>query len=300
MSETTADTLIRLFTDEYFEKLYYFCLKKVSNIDDASDLAAETAASVIAELRKGTVPRSFSAWVWQIARNKYAAWADAKHRRLNTFTTSDVQTLEVADDGDVADSLIHREDLKLLRRELAFISSDYRDVIIAYYIDYRKIQDIADSLSLPVGTVKSKLSRSRNILKEGMEMAREFGILSYKPEEIGFVMNGQSDKDGEPWSLISKKLYKNILLAAYRTPSTAEELAIEIGMALPYLEDELEILVNAELLRRNGKKYEANIFIVSAQAQEKTPPAAWLTSSPTVCGRLGCLFMVFLSVSEFR
>jgi hypothetical protein len=84
-----------------------------------------------------------------------------------------------------------------------------------------------------------------------------------------FIMNGKSGKNGEPWSVISKKLNKNLLLAAYRTPSTAEELAIEIGMALPYLEDELDALVQGEFFRKNGKKYETNFFIVSANAQEK-------------------------------
>ena len=265
----TIEELIQFFADEYYEKLYYFCLKKVSDNNEAEDLSSDIAISIIHELRKGTTPRSFSAWVWQIARNKYSAWSDKKRRKLNTFSERDIYSLEISDESNLSDSLVRLEDIKLLRRELAFISSDYRNIIIAYYIEHRKIQDIADSLNLPIGTVKSRLSRSRNILKEGIEMAREFGVLSYKPENIGFIMNGKSGKNGEPWSVISKKLYKNILLAAYRTPSTAEELSIEIGMALTYLEDELDFLEQGEFLRKNGKKYETNFFIVSANAQEK-------------------------------
>ena len=264
-----TEKLIQLFTDEYFEKLYYFCQKKVSNDNEAEDLAADIALSIVQELRKGTTPCSFSAWIWKIAKNKYAVWADKKHMKVNTFSGDDINNLEISDTSSIDDDLILKEDIKLLRRELAFVSSEYRNVVVAYYIDYRKIDDIAKSLRLPVGTVKSRLSRSRNILKEGMEMAREFGVLSYKPENVGFIMNGFSGKNGEPWSVISKKLNKNLLLAAYRTPSTAEELAIEIGMALPYLEDELDALVQGEFLRKNGKKYETNFFIVSANAQEK-------------------------------
>ena len=263
-----TEKLIKLFADEYFEKLYYFCLKKVSNDNEAEDLAADIALNIIQELRKGTEPDNFSAWVWKIARNKYSGWADKKHKRFITFSGDDINALEVPDTFSLDDDLILQEDIKLLRRELAFISSEYRNVVIAYYIEYRNINDIAASLNLPTGTVKSKLSRSRNILKEGMEMAREFGVLSYKPENIGFMMNGSSGKNGEPWSVISRKLIKNILLAAYRTPSTAEELAIELGVALTYLEDELEFLSWDGFLRKNGKKYETNFFIVSAKAQE--------------------------------
>ena len=82
-------------------------------------------------------------------------------------------------------------------------------------------------------------------------------------------MNGMNGKNGEPLNYISRSLCKNILLAAYRTPSSAEELAMEVGVALPYMEEELSALVEATLMKKNGNKYETNFFIVSAEAQEK-------------------------------
>ena len=267
----STENLIRHFADDYFEKLYYFCLKKTSSENEAEDLTQEIAVAVIHELRKGIAPNNFPAWVWQITRNKYARWADRKNKRSSTLSGGGIDgaVLEIADmETGVDDDLLLQEDYNLLRRELAFISSEYRKVLVPFYIEYRRINDIAAALNLPAGTVKAKLSRARNILKEGMNMAREFGTLSYKPENIGFVMNGMGGKQGEPWSMLNRKLYKNILIAAYRTPSTAEELALEIGLALPYMEDELEHLVFNELLRKKGKKYETNIFIVSAKAQE--------------------------------
>ena len=99
--------------------------------------------------------------------------------------------------------------------------------------------------------------------------AREFGKYSYNPENISFVMNGMVGKNREPWNYISRSLCKNILLAAYRNPATAEELAMEVGVALPYMEEELSSLVDATLMKKIGNKYETNFFIVSADAQEK-------------------------------
>jgi len=269
MSNPQTNDLIQLFAENYFENLYYFALKKVSNANEASDLAADIALNVIHQLRKGTVPDNFSAWVWKIARNRYSAWAKNKSKSTNALSGSDIGALEIPADCNVASDIIHQEDLQLLRRELAFISSEYRNILVAYYIEYKSIKDIAESQNLPIGTVKSKLSRSRKKLKEGMDMAREFGTLSYKPEDIYFISNGFPGANGEPWSHTNKKLCKNIMLAAYRTPSTAEELAMEIGMSLPYMEDELETLVQGELLRKNGKKYETNLIIISAAAQKK-------------------------------
>lgn len=64
-------------------------------------------------------------------------------------------------------------------------------------------------------------------------------------------------------------LYKNIFLEAYENPQTAEQLALELGIALSYLEDELEFLCKEELLRKTGNKYETNFQILSKEEQFK-------------------------------
>ncbi len=100
-------------------------------------------------------------------------------------------------------------------------------------------------------------------------MAREFGVLSYKPENIRFEKWGSDGRYGEPWTLIDRKMAKNLILATYRTPSTAEELSLELGVALPYMEDELQKLTDATLLRKVGSKYESSVAILSAAAQNR-------------------------------
>ena len=272
MQETNEmrDRLMGEIVENYMEKLFYFCLKKTGNHIEAEDLTQDIALQIITALNKGTIPTSFSAWVWQIARNRYSVWAKEKHNRNESVTGSDIGDYEIEYESEnILDEMIHTEQLALLRRELAFIKSDYRNIVVAYYIENKSVREIAELLSLPANTVKSRLLRARQILKEGMDMAREFGKLSYKPEDIDFISNGLLGSEHEPWNFISRSLCKNILLAAYRTPSTAEELAMEVGVALPYMEEELRALVDATLMKKNGKLYETNFFIVSAEAQEK-------------------------------
>ncbi len=267
MSDT--EKLMHDFSENYMEKVFYFCLRKCGNDHDAEDLTQDIALAVISELRRGVVPESFPAWVWQIARNLYSKWADRKHKRSNFEVNTDISDLELSDDTSPENEYIRKEDLSSLRRELAFISSEYRNVVVAYYIEDMSVGMIAERLSLPVGTVKSKLFRARNILKEGMNMAREFGALSYNPEDIAIINSGGFGYYGEPWTILDHKLNKNILIAAYRTPSTAEELAVELGVALPYMEDELNFLVKSTLMKKNGNKYETSFFIVSTAAQDR-------------------------------
>ena len=62
-------------------------------------------------------------------------------------------------------------------------------------------------------------------------------------------------------------MYQNIFLEVYENPETAEELALELGIALPYMEDELEFLVREQLLRKEGNKYVTDFKIISRDDQ---------------------------------
>lgn len=254
----------------YPEKLFYYCLRKTGDVREAEDLASDISLCVIQELSRGVVPQSFSAWVWKIAGNRYARWADKRRRTRENTAELDVSECDLPDYDSAADSdMILREQISLMRRELAFISSDYREIVVRYYIENKRVADIAASLGIPEGTVMSKLFRARKILREGMNMAREFGKMSYAPENLFFSMNGMESENGAPWRYLDKLLDVNIMLAAYRTPSTAEELSVEVGVALPYIEEELNALTENTLMKKNGKKYETNFFIISADAQRK-------------------------------
>ena len=165
------DRLLNEFAENYMEKLFYFCLKKTGSQFEAEDLTQDIALQIVTALNKGTIPTSFSAWVWQIARNRYSVWATEKHNRNELVTGSDISDYEIEDESEnILDEMIHSEQLSLLRRELAFIKSDYRNIVVAYYIENRSLREIASSLSLSTNTAKSRLLRAREILKEGTDM----------------------------------------------------------------------------------------------------------------------------------
>lgn len=269
---TSADKnlLIHSLIHDYAEKLFYFCLKKTSDNYAAEDLTSDILLNIITALEKGIVPEHFSSWVWQIARNRYSVWAGKKHKQNASESAADIEEIETEDRTAVPeDVLIHKDQLLLLRREMSFISSHYRDIVVAYYFQGIKISDIALSLNLTQGTVMSKLHRARNILKEGMNMAREFGEKSYNPEQISFCASG-NQPSGLPWSAIKRKIPVNILCHAHNNPCTMQELALELGIAAPYMEEEVELLLQAELVKKiNHEKYLTNFFIVPRECQNE-------------------------------
>ncbi len=268
-SNKMRDQLTGEFAENYIEKLFYFCLKKTGSSTEAEDLTQDIVLQIISALNKGTIPTSFSAWVWQIARNRYSVWAKNKHNRNESVTGSDISDYEIEDENEnILDKMINTEQMSLLRRELAFIRSDYRSIIVAYYIEDKSIRDIASSLSLSESAVQQRLHRARIILKEGIDMARDFGKRSYKPDEITFAASG-SQPSGLPWSAVQRKIPKNILLEASNNPSTLEELSIELGVALPYMEEEVELLHKATLLEKHGDKYTTNFFILDKECRSE-------------------------------
>ena len=275
MTDTDRNRLAEEYAREYMGKIFYYCLRKTGDSHEAEDLASDITFQILTALHEGVEILSFPAWVWQIARNRYALWAKTRHRRGETesfIDPDDPETENILTAGgyntspSVAEEYMRDEEMAVLRRELAFLGRDYREIVVAYYIEDRSVGDIARALGQPEGTVKSRLFRSRNLLKEGMKMAREFGPKSYKPEEVRFVSSG-CQTSGLPFSAVQRMLPKNILLEASNNPSTIEELSVAVGVAMPYMEEEISVLVDAGLLKAVGNRYVTNFFIESHDLQ---------------------------------
>lgn len=284
MSKTSmSEKFVTEFTENYLGKIFYFCLKKTGNRNNAEDLAQEIALHILVALNKGIIPEHFSAWVWKIARNRYAVWADEKHKKAESIAAADIGDYEIPDDNaNILDNMIRSEQLSLLRRELAFIASDYRNIVLAYYIEHKSVRKIALDFSLSESAVKQRLFRARNILKEGMNMAREFGVRSYNPEEIVYTNNClKPGSKNQPYSIMEHKLYQNIFLEVYGNPSTADELSMELGVAMPYMENELEYLTRETFLMKKNNKYQTAFPIISRAAQEESH-IAQLTAAPDI------------------
>ncbi len=267
--------LAETYGQEYMGKIFYYCLRKTGDSHEAEELASDITLQILTALHEGVEILSFPAWVWQIARNRYALWAKTNRRRGENesfIDPDDPETENILTAGgynttpSVAEAYARDEEMAVLRRELAFLGRDYREIVVSYYIEDRSVGDIARALGQPEGTVKSRLFRSRNLLKEGMKMAREFGPKSYKPEEVRFVSSG-GQISGLPWSAVQRMLPKNILLEAGNNPSTAEELSVAVGVAMPYMEEEIAALVDAGLLKEVGNRYVTNFFIESRDLQ---------------------------------
>lgn len=260
---------IDIFANEYLGKVFYFCLKKTGNEQEAAELSGEISLEVVQALARGKEPEKFDAWVWAVVRNRWARWAAKRY--YHAPEQVDIQEYEEAlpSEGSVEDDIVHSEELARVRRGLAFIRSDYRHILVAHYFEEKSVSEISRQFGIPLGTVKTRLQSSRKILKEGMDMAKPFGTRSFRPETVRFVSSG-SQPSGLPGAAMRRKLPVNILCAADNNASTIEELSMELGIAMPYMEEEVGLLVDFELLRKldNGR-YITNFFISPKECQNE-------------------------------
>lgn len=260
---------IDIYTNEYLGKIFYFCLKKTGNEQEAADLSGEINLEVVQAFVRGKNPEDPAAWIWAVARNRWAKWAAKKY--YHAPEQVDIRDYEEAlpSEESVEEDIILSEELALVRRGLAFIRSDYRKILVAHYFEEKSVSEISRQFGIPLGTVKTKLQSSRKILKEGMDMARQFGTRSFQPETISFLSSG-NQPSGLPFAAVRRKIPVNILCEANNNASTVEELSMELGIAMPYMEDEVELLVRFELLRRlDDGRYITNFFISPKECQNE-------------------------------
>lgn len=253
--------------ENYMQPVFYFALRKTSSREEAEDFPHNVMLDVLAALGKGFTPDNERAWVWKIARNHYAKWAVRQKEIRQTLDADEIRET-VSDGSAVEDGILHEEETALLYRELALLSRDYRTIVCEYYFANRTLSDIAESLGLPLGTVKRKISECRKHLKEAINMARTYGKRSFAPELVEFGQNWDPTTGPDGRRYVEHLLAQNILLEAYDNPSTAEDLCLALGIAMPYMEDELNFLMEGELLTCENGKYRTNIVILSKEVQE--------------------------------
>lgn len=119
IEKSVKEKCLNSLTQNYMDKLFYFCLKKTGNSFEAENLTSDILLQIITSLERGNKPENFEAWVWGIARNRYSVWAKKKNNKNELFTNSDISDYEISDHAaNTENKVIHSEELNLLRREL--------------------------------------------------------------------------------------------------------------------------------------------------------------------------------------
>lgn len=263
-----VDVNVNKLIQDNLAAFYGYAYDKLYDKDKATDLAHEIIVEILDSIENLRDEKAFWGFSWKIAENTFRKFIRREELKRKTELAVKIVPSEITASPEY--EYIDREDAQdgiyILRRELSLLAKTHRDICLAYYVDNKSCSEISEEQGISVDMVKYHLFRIRKQLKEGIGMTRELGKRSYKPDAFRLDFWGDYNRY---YHLFDRKLPGNILLAAYDEPLRAEELSVELGVAMPYLEDEIKILEAAGVLRRVGKKYQTNVVIITDKCAEK-------------------------------
>jgi RNA polymerase sigma-70 factor (ECF subfamily) len=153
----------------YRDSVYYVLLRMVNNPSDAEDLTIEAFGKAFHNLAKYVPSHAFSTWLFRIATNNCIDFMRKKSQSPRPFDQDDGEEDEmeatVASDMRAPDELLmDRETAARINRIVKSLKPRYRRLIELRYFEDYSYEDIANELSLPIGTVKARLFRAKVLI----------------------------------------------------------------------------------------------------------------------------------------
>jgi RNA polymerase sigma-70 factor (ECF subfamily) len=151
----------------------------MGNYDEALDLTQEVFLNCFRKIGNFKGDSALSTWLYRItvntAKNRWkyqqsrgmnkthsldAPMAPDDEERIKQFPDSQPTPRKIASD---------RETFEYLEEQLALLNEEHREVLVLRYMEELSYEEIADILRLSLGTVKSRIHRARNELKDLMD-----------------------------------------------------------------------------------------------------------------------------------
>lgn len=172
--EAAFRELIRRYERPVFSLIY----RMVRDRETAEDLAQETFVKVLNHIDRYRPEFKFSSWLFKIANN--VTIDHLRKRQLDTVSIdgsphaataaeAEATSLNLAARGETPlDEMEAKELGSAIERAIAGLRPEYRACIMLRHVEGRSYEEIAATLDLPLGTVKTYIHRARHELRESL------------------------------------------------------------------------------------------------------------------------------------
>ncbi|OKP91522.1 RNA polymerase subunit sigma-24 [Paenibacillus sp. P3E] len=256
MNKQHADRVIK----DYIKPLYGFALNKTGKIAEAEELAGRITLEVYQALLKKTELLDLNSYVFKIAHYVWAKFVGEKVKASNQMQIDDSEVMS-RDEG--YGEIIRQETAGALRREIAFLSHQQREIVVKHYYGGMKISEIAAEMGLSGGTIKWHLFEAKKELKHKMNTIRSMGNLGINPIRMtNLGHSGSPGNKGDTADFLATAIRQNIAFSTYHKPLTVNGIAEELGISPVFIEDEIESLEEYGFMDKlPGGKYRTNMYI---------------------------------------
>jgi RNA polymerase sigma-70 factor, ECF subfamily len=162
----------------YKQAIFHIVVKIVRNPEEANDLVQETFIKAFGSLKTYDHSYRFSTWLYKIAANCSIDFL--RKRRIDSMSLDkpistrdgDVQ-MEIPDDTHNPERDLHDHERTIgIEEAIDSLPDKYREVIVLRHKDDKSYEEIAVLLEVPVGTVKARIFRARELLKKKLKSIR--------------------------------------------------------------------------------------------------------------------------------
>ncbi len=167
--------------ETYGDELYRFCVRLAMNRADADDLYQETFLRALEKRERLAAGSGPDGWADACRKNRNFLmgiavnlwknqWRKKKREQKNiSISSEEYMDLWLSDGGDIGEKLEQREIQHRLTVHIESLPVKLKTVVYMFYSAEMKIEEIADTLHIPQGTVKSRLYLARTKLKKSLE-----------------------------------------------------------------------------------------------------------------------------------
>lgn len=162
----------------HLDALYRSALGMTKNAGDAEDLVQETfvrAYQFFDQFQKGTNAR---AWLFRILTNLYINSYRKRTREPERVSYDEMEDFYLYNrlahnasagrGGTPEEEIVQKVQIEAIRDAIANLPNEYRDTVVLADLNDFSYQDIADMLGIPIGTVRSRLSRGRRLVQKAL------------------------------------------------------------------------------------------------------------------------------------
>lgn len=165
---TDRDLLFRDLVRTHWTRLHRFIIKNIGHRDDAEDLTQQAFAEAVRSYEQFRGQSELSTWLYGIAMNLVRNHLSRAPRRRFDFVGEEALETMVCDEPEPAAALGQAQQLQALQLALQELPEHMREVLLLVAVDELSYEDAATLLTVPVGTVRSRISRARSELRARM------------------------------------------------------------------------------------------------------------------------------------
>jgi RNA polymerase sigma-70 factor, ECF subfamily len=149
-----------------FDRLYNFARWLTQNREEAEDLVQETYAKALKGFSSFQLGTNFRAWMYRILRNTFLTSRAGLRAALTVPLDSEDNGPELRVENETPETiLMKRSNSQLVQSAIDDLPVHYREALLLCEVEEMSYQEIAETLSIPIGTVMSRLSRARRTLR---------------------------------------------------------------------------------------------------------------------------------------